>query len=149
MLILYVDADSCPVKDEALRVAERHNLDVYLVSNGGGRPDPNPKVHIIKVDAGADVADDWIAERAGENDIVITNDILLAQRCILNKVLVLKPNGGVFSDDNIGQAVAGRSISNHLRELGESGGHNAAFSSKDRSQFLQVLQETIMKVKRS
>lgn len=148
MLSIYVDGDACPVKDEVVKVALRHTLTVYIVSNSGLRPIPVPHIHIIKVDAGADVADDWIAEHVEKDDIAITADILLADRCLKKSALVIHPTGKNFTPENIGNAVAGRSISAHLRELGESGGHNASFTAKDRSQFLQSLENTIQSIKR-
>jgi uncharacterized protein YaiI (UPF0178 family) len=105
-------------------------------------------VHVIHVDAGPDVADDWIVERIGEGDIVITSDILLAQRCLNHLAYAISSYGKSFSDDNIGNAVAGRSLSAHLRELGETPGFNPSFTPKDRSRFLQVLEETIQTIKR-
>ena len=148
MLDIYVDGDACPVKEEVVRVAERHNLEVYMVSNSGLRPVRNKKIHMIKVDAGADVADDWIAERASDGDIAITADILLADRCIKNEATVLSPAGKPFTDDNIGNAVAGRNLSAHLRETGEISGHNPSFSKQDRSRFLQALENAIQSIKR-
>ncbi len=145
---IYVDGDACPVKEEVLRVAERHRLEVYMVSNSGLRPVNNPKVHMIKVDAGADVADDWIAERAGDGDIAITADILLADRCLKNKANVINPSGKPFTDDNIGSAVAGRSLSAYLRETGEMSGNNPSFTKQDRSRFLQALEQAIQAIKR-
>lgn len=147
MLILYVDGDACPVKAEALRVAERHALEVYIVSNSGMRPVDNPKVHMVTVSASADAADDWIAERIGEGDIAVTADILLADRCLKAGGRVLSPGGKPFTPDNIGQAVAGRSVSAHLRALGLAS-HNPVFGKQDRSRFLQELESLIQAIKR-
>lgn len=149
MLDIYVDADACPVKEEVLRVAQRHGLEVYMVSNAYLRPINNPKVHMILVDAGPDVADDWIAERAGQGDIAITADILLADRCLKNGARAIGPTGKPFTDDNIGSKIAGRSLSAHLREIGEISGGNPSFAPKDRSRFLQSLEEAIQSVKRN
>ncbi len=149
MLCIYVDGDACPVKDEVIKVALRHTLEVYIVSNSGLRPVAVPHIHMIKVDAGADVADDWIAEKIEQNDIAITADILLADRCLKKSAIVIHPTGKNFTPENIGNAVAGRSISAHLREIGESGGHNASFTAKDRSQFLQSLENAIQTLKRN
>lgn len=148
MLDIYVDGDACPVKGEVLKVAQRHSLEVFLVSNSGFRPIANPKVHIIKVASGADMADNWIAERAGDGDVVITADILLAQRCLDNDAQVINSNGKTFNNDNIGNAVAGRSLSAHLRELGVIDSHNPSFSKQDRSRFLQTLEQTLQAIKR-
>lgn len=147
MLDIYVDGDACPVKAEVIRVAERYGLQVYMVSNGGLRPSANPLIRMIKVGAGADVADDWIAEHASDGDIVITADILLAERCVKNAVSVIAPNGKAFTSANIGSAIAGRELGRHLRELGGSGS-NPSFTAKDRSQFLQALDSAIQAIKR-
>ncbi len=148
MLNIYVDADACPVKEEVLRVAQRHGLEVYLVSNGFLRPINNQKVHIVLVESGPDVADDWVAERVGDGDIAITADILLAQRCLQNKASVVGPTGKLFTQENIGNVVANRTLNAHLRELGEMSGGSASFSKQDRSRFLQMLEEVIQKIKR-
>lgn len=148
MLDIYVDGDSCPVKEEVIKVALRHGLEVFMVSNSYLRPINNPKIHMVLVDSGPDVADNWIAERAGDNDVAITADILLADRCVKNKVSVIGPNGKRFTEDNIGIAVASRNLSSHLREIGEISSHNATFSKKDRSKLLQVMEEVIQEIKR-
>lgn len=140
---IYVDADACPVKREVLKVAERHGLVVYIVSNGGSRPSQNPKVHSILVPDGPDAADDWIAERITEGDVAITADILLAERCVKAQAKVLSPTGRPFTPDNIGNAVATRDLMTHLRETGEISGHNASFSQADRSRFLQALEMVV------
>lgn len=148
MLNIYVDGDACPVKDEVIRVAMRHSLEVFMVSNSYLRPTTNPKIHIILVESGADVADDWIAERSTKGDIVITADILLAQRCLEKESCVINPTGKLFTKDNIGNAVAGRSVNAHLRELGIESS-NPSFSKQNRSQFLQSLENEIVQIKRS
>jgi uncharacterized protein YaiI (UPF0178 family) len=148
MLILYVDADACPVKDEVLRVAYRHKLEVYIVSNGWWRQVVDTNVHKIVVGPELDAADDWIVERIDTGDIAITADILLANRCLQKKAEVVNPNGKPFNNSNIGMAVAMRELSAHLRETGEISGHNPSFSKQDRSRFLQTLEEAIQKIKR-
>lgn len=148
MLDIYVDADACPVKEEVLRVAMRHKLQVYMVSNSWINMAVGANVHKILVEAGADVADDWIAERVGEGDIAITADILLADRCIKKGASVIGTTGREFSDDNIGVAKAMRDLSAHLRETGEIAGRNPSFSKNDRSRFLQTLEQIIQTVKR-
>ncbi len=140
---IYVDADACPVKGEIIRVAERHDVVVTLVANGGLRPSHDPMIKTIIVSQGADVADDWIADNAANNDIVITADIPLAQRCLENGALVLGPTGKAFDPTNIGMAIAMRELNQHLRETGESKGYNKSFSAKDRSQFLSALDEAV------
>lgn len=147
MLDIYVDADACPVKEEVLKVAARHKLEVYMISNSYLRPINNPRIHMILVEAGADIADDWIAERIGDGDIAITADILLADRCLKKNASCINPSGKTFTTDNIGNAVAGRSLSAHLRELGETSGNQSAFTRQNRSKFLQTFEETIQAIK--
>ena len=142
---IYVDADACPVKDEVIRVAERHDIVVTFVANGGLRPSRDPMIKTIIVPQGADVADDWIAENTTQADIVITSDIPLAQRCLEKGSKVLGPTGKAFDPTNIGMAIAMRELNQHLRETGESKGYNKSFSAKDRSQFLSTLDEAVRK----
>ena len=139
--MIYVDADACPVKAEILKVAERHNFPVTFVANSGLRPSRDPMVTNVIVSNGFDAADDWIAERCGPADIVITADVPLAGRCVANGALVTGPTGRVFDDTNIGMATAMRDLGAHLRETGESKGYNAAFSPRDRSQFLETMEQ--------
>jgi uncharacterized protein YaiI (UPF0178 family) len=146
---IYVDADACPVKDEAIRVAERHGLVITFVSNAGLRPSRDPMIRYVVVPFGADVADDWIVEHAASNDIVITSDIPLASRTLALGAHVLGPTGKAFTTDSIGMALAMRNLNQHLRETGESKGYNASFSSKDRSAFLQALDSAVQRAKRS
>ncbi len=148
MLNIYVDGDSCPVKDEVLRVSQRHKLEVYLVSNKWMPQVMGPNVHKILVKAGADAADDWIAEHIAKDDIAITADILLAERCLKANAYVISPQGKNFNDDNIGITVAMRNLHTHLRETGEIFSYNASFSKQDRSRFLQNLELVIQKIKR-
>lgn len=147
MLNIYVDADSCPVKDEVLRISNRHGLEVYMVSNSWMLQVMGPKVHKILVSSGADEADNWIAKHIQQNDIAITADILLAQRCLKIGAYVIGPQGKSFTEDNIGVAVAMRDLNTHLRETGEISGYNKSFSKQDRSQFLQELESVIQKIK--
>jgi len=141
--MIYVDADACPVKDEILRVAERHALAVTLVSNGGLRPSRDPMVRHVVVSKSADAADDWIAENAGPNDIVVTADIPLASRMVAAGAHVLGPTGRPFTRETIGMAVAMRDLKQHLRETGESKGFNALFTRDDRSCFLGALDQLV------
>ncbi len=136
---IYVDADACPVKDEALRVAERLDLVVTLVSNGGVRPSRDPMVRVVVVAQGADAADDWIVEAAQANDIVLTADIPLASRALAKGCHVLGFTGKAFTHSSIGMALAMRALNQHLRETGESKGYNSGFSARDRSAFLGAL----------
>jgi uncharacterized protein YaiI (UPF0178 family) len=148
MLNIYIDGDACPVKDEVFRVAERHNLKVYLVSNSWHRIGANPFVEQVVVSQGPDVADDWIAEHIGDGDIVITSDIPLADRCIKNAACALAPNGKPFTPDSIGMALAVRNLMTDLRETGEVTGSNASFTKQNRSHFLSELEIQIMAIKR-
>jgi uncharacterized protein len=140
---IYVDADACPVKDEVLKVAARHGLKTYMVSDGGIRPSQDPAVQIVVVTQGADAADDWIVDTIKAGDITITNDIPLADRCIKNGAVAIRPNGKAFSDDSIGMALATRNLMSDLRETGQITGGPAPFSKQDRSRFLQALETAI------
>ena len=139
---IYIDADACPVKDEAARVAERHGLVITFVSNGGLRPSRNPMVRNIVVSKGADAADDWIVDNAVANDIAVTADVPLAARLVEKGVHVLGPTGRPFTPQTIGMAVAMRDLKQHLRETGEIKGYNPGFSARDRSAFLSALDQT-------
>jgi uncharacterized protein YaiI (UPF0178 family) len=148
MLNIYVDGDACPVKDEIFRVAERHNLKVYLVSNSWHRIGANPFVEQVVVSQGPDVADDWIVERIGDDDIIITADIPLADRCIKNAACAIAPTGKPFTPDSIGMALAVRNLMTDLRETGGVTCSNASFTNQDRSRFLSELETQIMAIKR-
>ncbi|MEI9902517.1 MAG: YaiI/YqxD family protein [Hyphomicrobium sp.] len=137
---IYVDADACPVKDEALRVAERHGLPLIFVSNAWMRLPDSPLVRRVVVPEGADAADDWIAERIGPLDIAVTADIPLAARCLKMGAQAIGPTGKPFTEAGIGMALAMRDLSAHLRETGESKGYNAGFTRQDRSRFLEALE---------
>jgi len=146
-MILYVDADACPVKDEVVRVAERHNLEVIMVADGGLRPARHDLVRNHIVAQGADAADDWIAENITNQDICITNDIPLAKRCLEKNAQALRPNGKVFDEENIGMALAMREIKQHIRESQQTQTYNAGFMKADRSNFLQALERLIQLIK--
>jgi uncharacterized protein YaiI (UPF0178 family) len=146
---LYIDADACPVKEEAVRVAERHGLAVHFVSNSWMRLPEGPLINRVVVSDGPDAADDWIASRASKGDIVVTADIPLAARCLAAGARVVGPTGKPFTQDGIGMALAMRDLSRHLRETGESKGFNAGFTRADRSRFLQALEEAVQTIKRS
>ena len=148
MLDIYVDADGCPVKNEVYRVAERYGLQVYLVANAWMRVPSRDYIELVLVDAGLDVADDWIAEHVAEGDIVVTADIPLADRCIKRGARVLSPRGRVFSEESIGSALATRDLLSYLREVGTITGGPAPFEKRDRSQFLQRLDEIIQAIQR-
>jgi uncharacterized protein len=140
LTVIYVDADACPVKPEILKVAERHGLKVVFVANSGLRPSRDPLIVNVIVSSGFDAADNWIAEHAMDGDIVVTADVPLAVRCVESKCLVTGPTGRIFDTTNIGMASAMRDLGAHMRETGESKGYNAAFSARDRSQFLETLE---------
>jgi uncharacterized protein len=140
---IYVDADACPVKPEVLRVATRHDLIVHMVSNSWMRLEESPLIKRVVVGDAADAADDWIAEHVTPADIVVTADILLAARVLKAGAQCIGPTGKPFSDGNIGMALAMRDMQRHLRETGESRGFNAAFTARDRSQFLQALENAV------
>jgi len=146
---IYVDADACPVKDEALRVAERHGLAIRFVSNAWMRLPEGPLVERVVVSEGPDAADDWIVEHIGEKDIAVTADIPLASRCLKRGAQVIGPTGKPFTEAGIGMALAMRDLSAHLRETGESKGYNASFTRKDRSRFLEALEQAVQRSLRS
>lgn len=141
MTAIYVDGDACPVREEVYRVADRLQLHVFVVSNGSRpiRPRGSDNVSMIIVSEGADAADDWIAERISGRDICVTADIPLASRCLKRGARALAPTGKVWTEANIGNALAGREVSRHLRELGVVGSGAAPFSKNDRSRFLSAL----------
>ncbi len=145
---IYIDADACPVKDETIRVGERHHLNVHMVCDGGVRPHPSPLVRVVVVAPGADAADDWIAAHVAHNDIVITNDIPLAERCIKNGAHVLCPNGRTLNESSIGMALATRNLMTDLREAGSITGGPRPFAKQDRSRFLNALEKTVHLAKR-
>lgn len=139
MTTVLVDGDACPVKDEALEIAIRHGASTILVSNGGLRPSRYPGARIVTVAAGADAADNWIAENATEGDVVITADIPLAARALERGARVLNPDGRSLTSESIGTALSIRAFKQHLRETGESKGYNRNFTPADRSRFRQAL----------
>ena len=143
MLEIYVDGDACPVKDEVLRVAERHGMVVHLVSNRWLRRADNPLVRQVVVAAGLDAADDWIAERARGGDVVVTGDLPLAARCPENGARVLVTDGRPFTEESIGGALASRALSTELRERGVGGGGPRPLSEKDRSRFASRLDQFV------
>ncbi|ODS85891.1 MAG: hypothetical protein BGO83_21390 [Devosia sp. 66-14] len=146
---IFVDADACPVKDEVLRVAERHAVVTTFVANFGLRPSRDPMVRNIMVPQGADAADDWIVEHVEANDLVVTSDIPLAGRALKKGAVVLGPTGKPFTEQSIGMALAMRELNQHLRETGESKGYNAGFTARDRSSFLHAFDAAVQRAKRS
>jgi uncharacterized protein YaiI (UPF0178 family) len=145
---IFVDADACPVKDEVVRVAERHGLPVVFVANAWMRLPEGPLVERVLVQDGPDAADDWIAERIGPEDIAITADIPLASRCLKAGAQAIGPTGKPFTNASIGMALAMRELMRDLRETGAVSGVNAAFTRNDRSRFLQALEAAVQTIKR-
>ena len=148
MLHIFIDADACPVKDEVYRVAARYDLDVTLVAGSWMRTPDAPRIELKVVGGGIDVADDWIVDHVETDDIVVTADIPLAARCLALGATVLGPGGQPFSDDNIGQALATRGLLSELRDLGEITGGPPPFEKRDRSLFLQRLDESVHAIRR-
>ncbi len=151
MTTLYVDGDACPVRDEVYRVSDRLGLPVFVVSNGSRpiRPAGRPNVKMITVEAGADIADDWIAERIGPGDVCVTSDIPLASRCLAKGGRALAPNGKVWTGDNIGGALAGREVGRYMREMGLPTGGPAPLTKQDRSAFLSALDMVVRAAQRA
>jgi uncharacterized protein len=140
---IYIDADSCPVKQEVYRVAERYGLHVILASNSRIKLPAYRSVKLVIVDDGLDSADNWIAEHVTREDIVITADIPLASRCLKKEARVIGPKGILFTDESIGDALAGRELMNYLRDLGAVQTGPAPFEKRDRSRFLHKLDEIV------
>jgi uncharacterized protein len=148
MLHIYIDADACPVKDEVYKVAQRYDLQVTLVANSYMRIPSGDWVELIVVDKGLDEADDLIVEKAGTDDIVITGDIPLAARCLDNDALVLGHKGRPFTKENVGESLATRQLLSQLRDQGIMMGGPPPFAQKDKSLFLQQLDQMINRIKR-
>ena len=146
---ILVDADACPVKDEVYRVAERRKVSVSVVSNSPFRVPTGPLVERVVVDGSFDAADDWIAERADARAVIVTGDILLADRCLKAGATVLGPNGRPFTRASIGSAIATRAIMADLRAgVGEGIGGPGPFAKADRSRFLQELDAALARLER-
>lgn len=146
---IFVDADACPVKEEVYKVAFRHEVRVSIVSNMMMRVPVHPLVTRVVVGSGFDAADDWIAERASSTSVVITADILLADRCLKAGASVIAPNGKPFTPNSIGSAIATRAIMADLRAGGEAIGGPPPFTKSDRSRFLATLDEVLVRLRRS
>src|SRR6202050_2415473 len=154
MITIYIDADACPVKQQILRVAERHarkstTLKVFVVSNSPIAVPRDEFVERVVVGAGMDEADNWIAERARPGDIVITADVPLASRCVKAGATVIAPNGRLFTADSIGMTLATRNLMDSLRSAGEITGGPKPFSARDRSSFLAALDQAIVRLQRA
>ncbi len=146
MTTIYVDADACPVKAEILKVAERRNLPVVFVANTGLRPSRDPMVRNVTVSGSFDAADDWIVENAQPGDIAITADIPLAVRLVEKSVVALSHKGRIHDAANIGMTSAMRNLSQDLREAGAITSYNAPFGPRDRSAFIEGLEQAIRRV---
>ncbi len=149
MTSIYIDADACPVKDEVVRVAERHNVKVFIVSNGGLRPNLHPLVENIIVPDGPDIADIWIADRATKGDLVITGDIPLAAKTVASGARTIRHNGDMFTPANIGNQLATRDLMADLRGANPFfQGSGKPFGKADRSNFLNSLEREVCAAKR-
>ena len=148
-IALYIDADACPVKDECYRVAERHGIGTFVVSNSFINIPRDPMIERVIVSDGFDAADNWIAERVSRGDIVITADVPLADRCVRAGADAIAPNGRAFTQSSIGNALATRNLMQELREAGQITGGSRPFSPKDRSTFLSALDLAIVRLKRA
>lgn len=149
MLTIYIDADACPVKQEVYRVAKRYDLQVIVVSNAWMRVPLETWIKLVIVEGRPDSADDWIVEHAEERDIVISSDIPLASRSLAKGAVVISPTGRRFTEESIGEALATRELMSHLRELGSITGGPAPFDKRDRSRFLQSLDQAIQAIRRA
>ena len=145
---ILVDADACPVKDEVYRVAERYGLKTIVVANSAMRVPRTPAIELVVVGQGLDVADDWIAARAGPASIVVTSDIPLASRCVKAGAEVLSAAGKQFTEASIGPALATRNLMDHLRSTGEITSGPKPFSPRDRSNFLSALDNVVVRLRR-
>jgi uncharacterized protein YaiI (UPF0178 family) len=148
-MAIYVDADACPVKAEIYRVAERYQLKVYVVSNSYMNVPRDPRVELVVVADSFDAADNWIAERAGPGDIVVTADIPLADRSLKAGAMAIGNTGVPFTLASIGMAMANRELLSNLRAMGEVTGGPKPMSPRDRSRFLSTLDEAIQKIRRT
>ena len=153
-ITLYIDADACPVKQEIYRVAERHALKgtalkVFVVSNSPIAVPRDAMIERVVVGAGMDEADNWIAERAGKGDIVVTADVPLASRAVKAGAEVIAPNGRVFTEASIGETLATRNLMDALRSAGAITGGPKPFAPRDRSSFLSALDQAIVRLVRA
>lgn len=149
MTEIYVDSDACPVKPEVIRVAKRYGLGVTFVSNSWMRLPEEWGAKMVVVEGQFDAADDWIVERVVKDDIVVTEDIPLAHRCIKAGARVIGPKGRLFTEENIGNILGARDLLHVLRGAGEISGGPAPFQNEDRSRFLQGLDQIIQDIKKS
>lgn len=148
-MIIYIDADACPVKNETYKVAKRYGLKVFVVANQYMNIPMDIDIQMQVVSGDFDAADDWIVEAIREGDILVTSDLLLADRCIKKNAKVLGPKGNELDEENIGSILASRELSSHLRDLGHTNTGPSAMTKKDRSNFLSKLDQIIQKLKNS
>lgn len=148
MINIYIDADACPVKDETYKVAARYQIKSFVVANKWQNVPIDPLIEMKVVSGNFDAADDWIVEQVTRQDIVITTDILLADRCVKKQARVISPKGHEFTEDNIGSAVANRELMQNLRHMGEMRGGPAKMDKKSRSEFLGKLDQVIQALKK-
>lgn len=149
MPTIYIDADACPVKDEIIKVALRHKLKSFIVSNNWQRGEQHPLIQRIVVPPEPDAADTWIVQAIGPYDICITNDIPLAAQCLERGARVIRPNGKPYTPESIGNALAMRDLMAHLRESGEITGGPAGYTRQDRTRFLDALERLIQECVRA
>jgi uncharacterized protein len=145
---IYIDADGCPVKDEVYKVAARYKIKVFVVANKHLKIPADPMIEMCVASSGFDAADDWIVEKITNQDIVVTADILLANRCVQKGARALDSKGNEFTEDNVGSAVATRELMQNLRYMGEMRGGPAPMDKKARSQFLNKLDQIIQSLRR-
>lgn len=148
MIQIYIDADACPVKEETYKVAARYKIKTFVVANQYQKVPLDPLIEMKVVSGDFDAADDWIVQQVTDHDIVITTDILLADRCVKKKARVLNPKGIEYDEENIGSAVANRELMQHLRQLGDMRGGPAPMDKKARSQFLGRLDQIIQSMRK-
>ena len=148
-MVIYIDADACPVKEEVIKIGSRHKIKVFVVSNGGIRINSNPLVKTIIVENGLDVADKWISNRVENLDIVITNDIPLAYNVVKVRAFAMTPYGKELNSSNIGSVLATRNLMHDLRSENQFlKNKNVAFSKKNRSEFANNLEKLVQKIKK-
>ena len=148
VLDIYLDADACPVKEDAYRVAERYGLRVFVVANREIVVPKNPRIELVVASGGFDAVDDWIASHVGTKDIVVTGDLLLANRCIEKEALVVDPRGRVIDSENIGEALAMRELLSELRQRGELGLGPAKLGKRNKSNFRAALDTLVNAARR-
>lgn len=149
MIQIYIDADGCPVKDEVFRASARYKIKVFVVANKYQNIPINSLIEMKVVSGGFDAADDWIVEQVTAQDIVVTSDILLAERCVKKNARALGPKGNEFTEDNVGMAVANRELMQNLRHMGEMRGGPSAMDKRARSQFLSTLDRIIQSLRKT